>query len=51
MEKENVMLASKVDPEVFQKFRAALVIEGKTVGQWIEEKIIEKAATIKFEVK
>lgn len=51
MEKESFGFTSKIDPEVFQKFKAALAIKSQPVGLWLEQKIIEEAESINVEVK
>ena len=51
MEKEKIMLNTWINYEVFLKFKAILAYENKTISDFIEEKIIEKASSINFEVK
>ena len=46
MEKEKTMLATMVDPKMFQLFKATLQYRGITISDWLEVKIMEEAKTI-----
>jgi hypothetical protein len=51
MEKEKAMLNTNIDPEIFRKFKMALIQKNITVSDWAEQKITEEANTINIEVK
>lgn len=51
MEKEKAMLNMNIDPEVFKEFKISLIRKGITIGEWVEQKVIEEVAINNTEVK